>query len=347
MLLALLHALPPETAHNLAILGLRHQLAPKVAVREYANLACRLWGRDFHNPVGLAAGFDKDAACIPALLRYGLGFIEVGTVTVLPQQGNPKPRLFRLSEDGAIINRMGFNNQGMEGFVTRLATPRQGMVGANIGKNKTSTDPVADYTTLLKAVYPYSDYITVNISSPNTPGLRALQGKDELDVLLNALMRERSLLVEAYSKTVPLLVKIAPDITIEAAEDIVTIARKYRLDGLIVSNTTIAGRDILQSPYKHETGGLSGKPLFALSTQLLKDIYRLTQGEIPLIGVGGVASGADAYAKIRAGASLVQLYSALIYEGFELVERVKQELSTLLVRDGFQQVSDAVGADMR
>lgn len=342
----LLHLLPPEMAHNVAIAALRANMVPTASTNQYDSLKCSLWGKAFLNPIGLAAGFDKDAACIPALLRQGFGFIEVGTVTVQPQTGNPTPRLFRLKEDKAIINRMGFNNKGIEGFCTRLAVPRKGIVGANIGKNKTSMDPIEDYTTLLKKVYADSDYITINISSPNTPGLRALQGKDELDNLLLSLMRERLQLIKAYQKTVPLLVKIAPDINAYEAADIAEIMQKHEIDGLIISNTTIGSREQLQSCHKGETGGLSGKPLFTTSTTLLQDMYRLTEGKIPLIGVGGVFSGVDAYTKIRSGASLVQLYTALIYEGFPLVGKIISELALLLERDGFKQVSDAVGVDV-
>lgn len=341
----LLHMLPPECAHDVAIAALRLQLVPSVQTPHYENLKTSLWGREFANPIGLAAGFDKNAACIPALLRQGFGFIEVGTVTLLPQAGNPKPRLFRLTEDKAIINRMGFNNGGIENFTKRLAKRQGGIVGVNIGKNKTSLDPHYDYKALLREVYPLSDYITINISSPNTPGLRALQGAEELDKLLAIIGEERTELATHYGKKVPIVVKIAPDITATEATAIAPIVLRHGIDGLIISNTTIGNREMLQSHHKNETGGLSGKPLFALSTERLKHMYRLTEGKVPLIGTGGIFSGEDAYQKIRAGASLVQIYTAFIYEGFDITGKIAAELSALLNRDGFANVSEAIGID--
>lgn len=343
----LLHMLPPECAHDVAIAALRLQLAPSLKTPIYENLNTSLWGREFTNPIGLAAGFDKNATCIPALLRQGFGFIEVGTVTLLPQAGNPKPRLFRLTEDKAIINRMGFNNKGIEEFTTKLAKRQGGIVGVNIGKNKTSLDPHYDYKALLRKVYLLSDYITINISSPNTPGLRALQGAEELDKLLAVIGEERAELVTHYGKKVPIVVKIAPDINEKEAASIAQVVLMHGIDGLIISNTTIGKREMLQSTHKNETGGLSGKPLLALSTERLKDMYRLTKGKVPLIGTGGIFSGEDAYHKIRAGASLVQIYTAFIYEGFGITGKIAAELSALLKRDGFAQLRDAVGVDAK
>jgi dihydroorotate dehydrogenase len=346
LLKPLLYSLQPETAHHMALWALRNNLLPAQKLPPYPALETTLWGLKFPTPLGLAAGFDKDAECTEALLKQGFGFVEAGTVTPLPQAGNPRPRLFRLEEDKAIINRMGFNNKGMVAFKEQLQKARCGIVGSNIGKNKETADPVADYITLLNQLYAVSDYITINISSPNTPGLRALQHKEALGDLLSALHSERASLRAQHQKNTPLLLKIAPDITDREMEDIVDSALIYHIDGLIISNTTLQ-RGNLASSLKHETGGLSGQPLADLSTTLLHKIARITQGKLPLIGVGGIASGADAYRKIRSGASLVQVYSALIYQGFGLVLRINQELSELLARDGFASVSDAVGIDVK
>lgn len=343
-----IYAVPPEAAHNIAITALKTGLLPGFEKYESPLLRQEIFGLEFGNPVGLAAGFDKNAEVIDPLLAQGFGFIEVGTVTPRAQSGNPKPRLFRLADDEAIINRMGFNNKGCDFFASNLKKRlRHGIVGANIGKNKTSEDAVEDYVFLLKKLYGLSDYITVNISSPNTPGLRGLQNKDELGGLLKALIDEKAKLAKEHGKSIAILVKIAPDNSYEQYEDISAIVLEHKVDGLIISNTTIGGRDELKSDYRTEAGGLSGRPLFTLSTNVLKDVYRMTEGKIPLIGVGGIASGDDAYAKIRAGASLVQIYSAIIYQGFSLAGRINRRLEELLQRDGFANISDAIGLDAR
>lgn len=304
-------------------------------------LGSRLWGFGFANPIGLAAGFDKDAEVLAPLLRLGFGFVEAGTVTPRPQAGNPRPRLFRLARDGSVINRLGFNNRGMEAMAARLTMRVEGrpggVVGVNIGCNRDTADPLDDYRAALARLGGLADYVAVNISSPNTPGLRDLQDPDRLDDLVGALRRadgER-----------PLLVKIAPDLSDAQRRAIVELAVARRVDGLIVSNTTIERPAGLRSAARDEAGGLSGRPLFEPSTRLLSEIYRDTGGAVPLIGVGGISSGADAYAKIRAGASLVQLYTALIYEGFGLVRRIKADLAARLAADGFASVSEAVGVD--
>jgi dihydroorotate dehydrogenase len=305
-------------------------------------LGVRLLGRDFPNPLGLAAGFDKNAEVPDAMLAQGFGFVEVGTVTPRPQPGNPRPRLFRLVEEGAVINRMGFNNQGAEAVAARLGKRRRsGIVGVNIGKNKTTEDAAADYVKGVQALGPLADFLVINVSSPNTPGLRALQSRGPLQELIVRTQEA----VAALPTPPPLLLKIAPDLTDDDLADVAEVALACRLDGLIVSNTTIGRPPGLRSAQRHQEGGLSGPPLFDLSTQILGKVYTLTAGRMPLIGVGGVASAADAYAKIRAGASLVQLYTALIYQGTSLVTRIKRELAVMLRRDGFGRLTDAVGAD--
>ncbi len=310
----------------------------------YPVLATSVAGLSFANPIGLAAGFDKNAECFEPALDAGFGFVEIGTVTPRAQAGNPSPRVFRLVEHQAIINRLGFNNEGVEAARLRLAKRTgRGIVGGNIGKNKESADAVADYTKAMRALYPYVDYITANISSPNTPGLRALQAADELRGLIEALQNLRAELVEEGAPHRPIFVKIAPDCDDAMLEAIAETALDMRLDGLIVSNTTLARDAVASSPYAQETGGLSGKPLFVPSTEILRKTYQLTKGAVPLIGVGGIASAQDAYEKILAGASLVQLYSALIYQGFGLVTRMQADLAALLARDGYARVGDAVG----
>jgi len=337
----------PETAHGLTVKTLRMGLVPPQPRVNAPSLEVALWGLRFPNPVGLAAGFDKNAEVPDAMLRQGFGFVEIGSVTPRPQPGNPKPRMFRLTEDRAVINRMGFNNEGLDSVARRLeARARIGIVGANLGKNKDTEDAASDYEKGAARLAPLADYMVINVSSPNTPGLRSLQGRDQLEALVG---RTRAALNAAVpeGKRPPLLLKIAPDLNDEDLADIAAVALAGGLDGLIVSNTTIARPDSLKSEHSSQTGGLSGAPLFTASTAVLSRMYALTQGKLPIVGVGGIASGADAYAKIRAGASLVQLYSALVYEGPGLVTRINRELVTLLKRDGFACVADAVGADHR
>jgi dihydroorotate dehydrogenase len=340
-----LRLLPAETAHELSVYALEigvDRLIGAAAAHEPDPpiLAQRLWGLDFPNPVGLAAGFDKDARVPGAMRRLGFGCVEVGTVTPRPQPGNPKPRLFRLEQDGAIVNRMGFNSGGLDAVVTRLSRRlRSGIVGVNLGKNRDSSDAGADYAEGIRRTAPFADYVVVNISSPNTPGLRDLQAGEALESLLLRLIETRG---QAGSRP-PLLVKIAPDLSAEERGDIAQVALDTGIDGLIVSNTTVERPPDLASRDALETGGLSGRPLFAPSTALLADMYRLTDGRLPLIGVGGIASAADAYAKIRAGASLVQLYTALVFDGPDLVRRIKSGLAALLRNDGFGSIAEAVG----
>ena len=347
---SLLFILSPERAHGLAILGLKSGLVFSDHHSDDNILSTKLWDMDFANPVGLAAGFDKNAEVPCAMIAQGFGFVETGTVTPKPQAGNPKPRLFRLTRDKAVINRMGFNNLGLKVYAKNLkrreGLGKCGVVGANIGANKDSEDPASDYVTCLKKLLGLANYFTINISSPNTPGLRKLQGRDALDDLLGRLVSVRDGATDLDAKP-PLLVKIAPDLDAGERKDIAEIVLKHDMDGLIISNTTIGLRDQLSSKYAGESGGLSGAPLFEKSTELLSDMFRLTNGKIPLIGVGGISSGEDAYKKIRAGASLVQLYSALVFHGPGLVCKIKIELTEALKRDGFKSLSDAVGADHR
>lgn len=343
----LLHRLDPETAHRLTVQALRLGLAPRARTPDEPILGGTVWGLPFPNPVGLAAGFDKNAEAADALLGLGFGFVEVGTVTPRPQAGNPRPRLFRLPEHGAILNRMGFNNAGLEACAARLRARRgrPGIVGANIGKNKDSADAVQDYVQGIDVLAPLADYLVINVSSPNTPGLRALQGREPLRALLARCLEARDR--AAAGRRVPLLVKVAPDLTEADRADIAEVALASGIDGLIVANTTLARPPGLPPHLAEGGGGLSGRPLFAPSTALLADFYRRTGGRLPLIGVGGIASGADAYAKIRAGARLVQLYTALVYQGPRLIAEIKREIAARLRADGFASLEEAVGADHR
>ena len=336
-----LRRLDPERAHALAIRALRAGLAPGDPAPDDPRLAVEALGLHFSNPIGLAAGFDKNALALGPLSRAGFGLIEVGTVTPRPQPGNPRPRLFRLTEDRAVINRFGFNSDGIDAFVARLARRRPGRarVGANIGINKDSTTPAADYAALVGALVGHVDYITINVSSPNTPGLVRLQARDSLDPILAAIRA-------AVPAPPPLLVKLSPDLPGEALEPVVEAAVAHGVAGLIVCNTTVERPDHLRSMHAPEAGGLSGRPLFERSTQMLRDTARLARGRLVLIGSGGIASGEDVAAKLRAGASLVQLYSELAYVGIRLVPRLKRELLAALARDGFATVQAAIGADL-
>jgi dihydroorotate dehydrogenase len=320
-------------------------LGPKVRAPDPLVLGTNVFGVEFPNPVGLAAGFDKNAQVPDAMIAMGFGFVEVGTITPRIQPGNPRPRLFRLEEDQAVINRLGFNNEGLEAATRRLKmrSERPGIIGVNVGANKTSADWIEDYVEGIRTVYSLADYVAVNISSPNTPGLRSFQDKAALDDLLTALMETRANVTADRETPTPLVLKVAPDLEPQDVDDISEVIVMRQIDGLIVGNTTIGFRTGLQSKFAREEGGLSGAPLFEPSTEILQQFYRATGGHIPLIGVGGISSGEQAYKKIRAGASLVQLYSALTYQGPDLVNRIKRDLTTLLLRDGFGTLSEAVG----
>jgi dihydroorotate dehydrogenase len=344
--LPLLRWFDPEDAHRLAIQGLR-LLPPMRARPDDAKLAVRAFGLNFPNPVGMAAGFDKSAEAPDSLLRLGFGFVEIGTVTPKPQAGNPRPRLFRLERDEAVVNRMGFNNDGAEAVLRRLAgrAHQGGIVGVNVGANKDSTDRVADYVKLIETFAPVASYFTVNVSSPNTPGLRNLQQAAALDDLLAKVIdaRER---VRQNAGDSPVLLKIAPDLSLAELDDVVHIARSRRVDGMIVANTTVARPSTLREQSRaSEQGGLSGRPLFRLSTRMVAEAYVRAEGAFPLVGVGGIDSGGAALTKIRAGASLIQLYSSLIYKGLGLVDDIKNDLASTLLRTGRDSLSEIVGAD--
>jgi dihydroorotate dehydrogenase len=344
--LPLLRWFDPEDAHRLAIQGLR--LLPPMRPRpDDAKLAVRAFGLNFPNPIGMAAGFDKSAEAPDALLRLGFGFVEIGTVTPKPQIGNPRPRLFRLERDEAVVNRMGFNNDGAEAVLRRLAGRAHlgGIVGVNVGANKDSADRVADYVKLIETFAPVASYFTVNVSSPNTPGLRNLQQAAALDDLLAKVIdaRER---VRQNAGDSPVLLKIAPDLSLTELDDVVHIARSRRVDGMIVANTTVVRPSTLREQSRaKEQGGLSGRPLFRLSTRMVAEAYVRAEGAFPLVGAGGIDSGGAALTKIRAGASLIQLYSSLIYKGLGLVDDIKNDLASTLLRTGRDTLSEIVGAD--
>ncbi|WP_306045314.1 quinone-dependent dihydroorotate dehydrogenase [Nioella sp. MMSF_3534] len=337
--MALMRRMDPETAHGLALKALNMGLAPLPGVVTSDQLRTTVAGLTLPNPVGLAAGFDKNATALTPLSRSGFGFIEVGAATPRPQPGNPKPRLFRLTEDRAAINRFGFNNDGMEAIAARLATrPKGAVVGLNLGANKDSDDRSADFARVLTRCGAHVDFATVNVSSPNTENLRDLQGKAALEALLAGVMEARA----ALANPIPVFLKIAPDLDPSEIEDIAEVALGSGLSGIIATNTT-KSRDGLKSAHRGEMGGLSGAPLFEMSTRVLARLSQLTEGKLPLIGVGGVGSAEQAYAKIRAGASAVQLYTALVYGGLSLAADIVRGLDHLLERDGYASVADAVG----
>lgn len=338
----------PETAHEAALVGLRAGLGPRGRADVYPRLRTRVAGLDLPNPIGLAAGFDKNAAVPDAMLAAGFGFVECGTVTPRPQPGNPRPRVFRLTPDRSVINRLGFNNHGLEVFADRMAARahRPGVVGANVGANKDSADRPADYVLGLGRVWKHASYVTANISSPNTPGLRGLQERGALEDLLGRLREARTLLTATHGAR-PLFLKVAPDLDETAVRDIAELALAHELDALIVSNTTLQRPPQLTSDCREETGGLSGQALFRVSTETLRAFASVLQGRLPLIGVGGVESGATALAKIRAGASAVQLYTAMIYQGLGMVSRILGELDQLLEAEGVATLSELTGVDVR
>lgn len=343
----LLFTLDAETAHRVTVRALAAGLVPDLRRPDDIALASKLWGRNFANPIGLAAGFDKNAEALAGIYKLGFGFAEAGSVTPKPQVGNPRPRVFRLPEQRAVINRYGMNNQGLDAFLVRVRKWREAggkdFLGINVSPNKDAADGPRDYVTCVQALAPYADYLVMNISSPNTPGLRGLQNRAELAQLL-ATVQE---VIAAQRTRPPLLVKIAPDLTPEMRADIADVAVAAQIDGMILTNTTVARPHDLPLRYRDEAGGLSGAPLLESATETLRAMYALTGGTIPLIGVGGVASGADAYEKIRAGASLVQLYTGLVYDGPMLIQRIKDDLAALLRRDGFAHLHEAIGIDHR
>jgi len=338
-----LRRVDPETAHGLAIKTLQSGLAPAPGPVTTPRLQTELAGLSLPNPVGLAAGFDKNATAVAPLMRAGFGWLELGAATPRPQPGNPRPRLFRLTPDRAAINRFGFNNDGMEPIATRLATKPLGIpVGLNLGANKDSEDRAADFARVLHHCGPHVDFATVNVSSPNTEKLRDLQGPEALSALLNGVMETRA----ALARPIPIFLKIAPDLALDELAQIASVAVMAGVDAIIATNTTLS-RDGLQSPHRDETGGLSGKPLFEKSTRVLAQLAQLTDGAMPLVGVGGISSAEDAYAKIRAGACAVQLYTAMVYDGLSLAARIAHDLDTLLARDGFTNVAEATGTAIK
>ncbi len=336
--LAALRQVDPERAHGMALMALNAGLGPRGGPFTTDRLQTTLAGLDLPNPIGLAAGFDKNATALHPLARTGFGFLEVGAATPRPQPGNPKPRLFRLAQDQAAINRFGFNNDGMTAIAQRLARrPAGRVVGLNLGANKDSSDKSADFATVLAHCGPYVDFATVNVSSPNTEKLRDLQGKAALAALLSQVMDARA----EMTKPVPVFLKIAPDLTTDEIGEVAEVANTSGIDAIIATNTTL-DRDGLHGPHKAESGGLSGQPLFEKSTRVLAQLAALT--DLPIVGVGGIGSAAQAYDKIRAGASAVQLYTALVYGGLSLVDDIAKGLDDLLARDGFDNVADAVGS---
>jgi dihydroorotate dehydrogenase len=349
----LIFKIEPEKAHNLALNYLK--FLPKFSSllsmpKDYENLNNSLWNLNFLNPIGMSAGFDKNAEIIMPLFNFGFGFVEAGTTTPIAQTGNDQPRIFRLVEDQAIINRLGFNNLGANYFYDNLSKIHKNssqIIGVNIGKNKDTIDASADYILLLEKFYDHADYITINISSPNTKNLRDLQSENLLNDFLQKISQCKNNLQKISHKNTPILLKIAPDLDLDQQRNIAKIVMDNAIDGIIISNTTIARNFNLKNSKSVESGGLSGKPLFEKSNEVLRNFYRLTDGKIPLIGVGGISSAQDAYTKIKNGASLVQIYSAFIYQGFALVEEIKKQLSENLEKDGFKNISEAIGCDVK
>jgi dihydroorotate dehydrogenase len=340
---ALLQALDPERAHELAVRSLELGLYPRGDQPDDPRLAQTVWGLSFPNPLGMAAGFDKDARVPRPLLAMGLGFVEVGTLTPAPQAGNPAPRIFRSTQDRALINRLGFNNQGHAAALARLASRPSGIVGVNLGAGRDAKDRIADYVSGIERFAGVADYLTINISSPNTPGLRDLQMPDALDALLERVQGARAALTGPGKLAPPLLVKLAPDIADADLPEIVRIIQARRADGIIVSNTTLARDGVTDPRFAAEPGGLSGRPLFVRSTRMLARIYRLNEGKLPLVGVGGIDSGDTALAKIEAGASLLQLYTGLVFEGPSLIGRIKQALVGAMEQESALSLAPLIG----
>jgi dihydroorotate dehydrogenase len=340
----LLHALDPEQAHELTLKSLEAGIYPRSVGPDDARLATRLWGLAFPNPLGMAAGFDKDARVAAPVLGMGLGFAEIGTVTPKPQAGNPRPRIFRLTRDGAIINRLGFNNGGHAAALARLARhPPGGIVGINVGANRDAADRAADYVAGIRCFYDVAGYFTVNVSSPNTPGLRDLQAPTALDDLLARVLAARSELMAAGKPNRPIVVKLAPDLAEADLEPVVRVLMARGVDGIAISNTTLARSGLSDRSLGKEAGGISGRPLFHRSTVMLARLHRLTEGRVPLIGIAGIDSGAAAIAKIEAGATLLQLYTALVFEGPGLIARIKRDLAKYADANKLAHLSDATG----
>ncbi|USG60771.1 quinone-dependent dihydroorotate dehydrogenase [Sneathiella marina] len=342
----LFFSLDAEDAHNLSIKALKSGLLPAVKSEPDPILQSNVFGLDFPTPIGLSAGYDKNAEVLDPLAQLGFGFIEAGSVTPFAQAGNPKPRIFRMRADNAIVNRLGFNNQGLDVAAANFSSRKSpGIVGANLGANKDSTDRMHDYVLGMQKLAPLADYVTVNISSPNTPGLRSLHGKEELEELLGRLHETRNDLVSGGLRSFPILLKIAPDLTDDDKADIAAAALEYSLDGLIISNTTISRPHSLQSKHAVEAGGLSGTPLKSISLSVLKDMYRATSGKIPLIGVGGIETAEDALMRIKAGASLLQLYTAMVYRGPYVAHDIGKGVAKLLRKQGYSSITESVGVD--
>ncbi len=340
-----------EQAHHMTLKALKSGLVPPCKPVIDPALEVKLWGLKFPNPVGLSAGFDKNAEIIGPAFNLGFGFVEAGTVTPKPQEGNPKPRVFRDPANEAVINRLGFPNQGMNAFKSNLEkfldgkSRPVGVVGINIGMNKAQTEPAKDYTALIKMLGPMADYITINISSPNTPGLRDLQSREPLLELLGAVLEERKRSCGDHPP--PLLLKLAPDLSQDQQAELAKTVLEAGIDGLILANTTLDRPETLANDFRAEKGGLSGKPVRDKSTAVIRNFYRLTGGKLPIIGVGGISSGSDAYEKIKAGASLVQLYTSLVFKGPAVANSINQELLALLKKDGFTNISQAVGVQKK
>ena len=347
MLITLLRLLPPEAAHQITIKLLKSNLTlNRKKNEEFNTLKQTILGIDFPNPLGLAAGFDKNAEVIKSMFSYGFGFIEVGTITPKPQKGNQKPRIFRLLEDEGVINHLGFNNEGSKKILKNLKSFYDGnnfggVVGINLGKNKSTQNDIDDYLYCIEKFGSYGNYITINISSPNTPGLRDLQLRGRIETLVKKIQNKQSEIKNLNNK--PIFIKISPDLDDEQLRDIALMSLANNVKGLIISNSTIKRPSSLISSYKNEFGGLSGKPIFLNSTIVLKKMYSLTNGQIPLIGVGGISNGYECYEKIKSGASLVQLYTALVYHGPKMINGIIKELNGLILTDGFKNISEAIG----
>ena len=339
---------PPELSHNIILKLLKFYVNYESPFQD-SSLYQHIFGLDFINPIGMAAGFDKNAEVVNSLFGFGFGFVEAGTVTPKPQYGNDKPRIFRLKEDSAIINHLGFNNKGSEYVEKKLKklnlnSLSNRIVGINIGKNKETKNYIDDYNYCLELLGPLAHYVTINISSPNTPGLRDLQNRGQIEKLVQSIKYKKNNIDNL--KNTPIFLKIAPDMDEEQIRDIALISLSNNIDGLIISNSTTDRSEILNSNYKNEIGGLSGKPLFLKSTLMLKKMYTLTNGQIPLIGVGGISNALECYEKIKAGASLVQLYTSLTYQGPQIINRILMELVNILKTDGYRNIKEAIGKDI-